>query len=71
MALGTMVDASHNTATASKATGQKYGTAKQATLVAVKMRDRNLNEACEMYDLIAQDIEAKNRQNDDLRAAKV
>jgi hypothetical protein len=30
--------------------------------MAVKMRDRTLNEACEVYDLIAQDIEAKNRQ---------
>jgi len=26
------------------------------------MRDRTLNEACEVYDLIAQDIEAKNRK---------
>jgi len=30
--------------------------------VALIMRDRTLNEACEEYDLIAQDIEAQNRQ---------
>jgi len=42
---------------ASKATGHKYGTASKATLVAVKMKDRTLVEAYEIYNLVAQDIE--------------
>ena len=51
----------HSTATASKAAGQQYGTAKKATLVVVKMKSLSLTETATVFDLVLQDILSKGR----------
>lgn len=53
---------SHSTATASKAAGQKYGTAKFAKLVVVKMRSLDLVEGANVFEFIWNDIQSKGRQ---------
>lgn len=53
---------SHSTATASKAAGQKYGTAKFAKLVAVKMRDLDLSEQANVFGQVWEHIKTHGRQ---------
>lgn len=53
---------SHSTATASKAAGQKYGTAKFAKLVVVKMRALNLIEQANVFEIMWNDIQSQGRE---------
>ncbi|KAJ9656428.1 hypothetical protein H2201_008548 [Coniosporium apollinis] len=53
---------SHSTCVASKATGLRYGSAKLATLVVVKIADLSLAEVTGIWNLVWQDIKNKGRQ---------
>ncbi|EON63353.1 hypothetical protein W97_02580 [Coniosporium apollinis CBS 100218] len=54
-------DDSHGSYVASKATGTEYGSAKKATLVVVKMKDRSLGEIIAAWIFALQDIKDKQR----------
>lgn len=52
----------HSTSTASKAVGQVYGTAKKATLVAVKMKDQSMAEIGDIFRTVLEHIKLNERE---------